>query len=183
MTRALLVIDVQNEYFYGALPISHPPHSLERILEAMDAAAARGVPLAVIQHTAPDPASPVFRAGSPAWELHPSVASRPRDMLMEKHLPGAFTGTPLMEWLAARGVDTVAICGYMTQMCCDTTSRQAFHRGLAVEFLADATGTLDLSNAAGAVAAEELQRAILVTQAMRFAQVLSTNEWITSLGG
>jgi nicotinamidase-related amidase len=69
----------------------------------------------------------------------------------------------------------------MTQMCCDTTSRQAFHRGLSVEFLSDATGTLDISNEAGAVTAEELHRAVLVTQAMRFAKVLSTAQWIQGL--
>jgi nicotinamidase-related amidase len=66
-------------------------------------------------------------------------------------------------------------------MCCDTTSRQAFHRGFAVKFLSDATGTLDLKNEAGAVTAEELHRAILVTQAMRFAKVLSTAQWTQGL--
>lgn len=181
MPRALLVIDVQNEYFSGALPISHPPGSLDNVLRAMDAAQGRGVPIAVIQHAAAAPDAPVFRLGSPAWELHPQVAARPRDVLIDKHLPGSFTGTGLAAWLAEKGADTVVICGYMSQMCCDTTSRQAFHRGLAVEFLSDATGTLDIKNYAGAVTAQELHRAVLVTQAMRFAKVMSTAEWIAGL--
>ncbi|MEW5912293.1 MAG: cysteine hydrolase family protein [Thermodesulfobacteriota bacterium] len=182
MPRALLVIDVQNEYFSGALPVSHPPGSLDNVLRAMDAAQARGVPIAVIQHAAAAPDASVFRLGSPAWELHPAVAARPRDVLIDKRLPGSFTGTRLAAWLAEKGADTVVICGYMSQMCCDTTSRQAFHRGLAVEFLSDATGTLDIKNYAGAVTAEELHRAVLVTQAMRFAKVMSTVEWIAGLG-
>jgi len=181
MTRALLVIDVQMEYFSGALPVTHPPDSLPRILAAMDAAVERGVPVAVIQHQAATPESPVFAPGGPGVELHPQVAARPRNVLISKHLPGSFTGTELGPWLAELGADTVTICGYMTQMCCDTTSRQAFHRGLAVEFLSDATGTLDLANSAGRVTAEELHRAILVTQAARFAKVLFTQEWINSL--
>lgn len=45
-----------------------------------------------------------------------------------------------------RNIDTVSIAGYMTQICCDTTARQAFHRGYKVEFLRDATGTLDVEN-------------------------------------
>ncbi|RJX28718.1 MAG: cysteine hydrolase [Desulfarculus sp.] len=182
MSRALLVIDVQNEYFTGALPVSHPPGSLDNVLRAMDAAQARGLPIAVVQHAATAPDSPLFRLGSPAWELHPEVAARPRDVLIQKRLPGSFTGTPLAAWLEGKGADTVAICGYMSQMCCDTTSRQAFHRGLGVEFLSDATGTLDLKNYAGAVTAEELHRAVLVTQAMRFAKVMSTAKWIAGLG-
>ena len=181
MGRALLVIDVQMEYFSGVLPVSHPQGSLERILAAMDAAAERRAPLAVIQHAAQDAQAPAFAPGGAGWELHPEVARRPRDILIPKHLPGSFTGTGLGGWLKEVGADTVAICGYMTQMCCDTTSRQAFHRGLKVEFLSDATGTLDLANSAGRVSAEELHRAILVTQAARFAKVLTTHEWIDSL--
>lgn len=181
MTRALLVIDVQMEYFSGALPVTHPAGSLENILAAMDAALERGVPVALIQHQAAAPDSPVFTPGGPGVELHPQVAARPRNVLITKHLPGSFTGTALGGWLLEQEVDTVVICGYMTQMCCDTTSRQAFHRGLKVEFLSDATGTLGLANSAGRVTAEELHRAILVTQAARFATVLTTQEWINSL--
>jgi nicotinamidase-related amidase len=181
MNRALLVIDVQMEYFSGALPVSHPAGSLERILAAMDAANRSGVPVAVIQHQSATPQAPVFAPGGPGWELHPEVARRPREALIAKELPGSFTGTELGPWLAQVGADTVAICGYMTQMCCDTTSRQAFHRGFKVEFLSDATGTLDVANYAGRVSAEELHRAILVTQAARFAQVITTQEWTASL--
>lgn len=65
----------------------------------------------------------------------------------------------------------------MTQMCCDTTSRQAFHLGLGVEFLSDGTGTINLPTAT----AEEIHRVTLATQAMRFAKVLTTKEWIASL--
>jgi len=69
----------------------------------------------------------------------------------------------------------------MTQMCCDTTARQAFHLGFSVEFLSDATGTLQISNEAGTVTAEELHRSILVTQAARFSKVMTAKQWIDSL--
>ncbi len=54
MTRALLVIDVQREYFDGALPITYPVGHLERILEVMDAAKKADVPTALIRHHQPD---------------------------------------------------------------------------------------------------------------------------------
>ncbi|WZO97912.1 cysteine hydrolase family protein [Isosphaeraceae bacterium EP7] len=180
MSRALLVIDVQNEYFDGALPITHPAGHLDRILEVMDAARGK-IPTVVIQHHFPQPDKPFFQRGTHGWELHKEVAGRPRDALIEKTMPGSFTGTNLEAWLRERGITTVTIAGYMTHMCCDTTARQAVHRGLTVEFLSDATGTLPLSNAAGSVTAEELQRSILCAQQMLLSEVLPTSEWIGRL--
>ncbi len=179
--RALVVIDVQNEYFTGKLPVSHPADSLPNILRAMDAAAAEHVPVVVVQHSAPQPDSAVFREGSREWELLPEVSERPHNVVIQKNLPGSFTGTELESWLRQRGLDTLVIAGYMTQMCCDTTARQAVHLGFNVEFLSDATGTLDFKNDAGSVTAEELHRAALVTQQMRFSQVLPTDAWIELL--
>ena len=180
MNRALLVIDVQNEYFTGALPITHPAGHLEQILRVMDAAKGR-VPTVVIQHTFAEPDKPFFRKGTSGWELHPEVASRPHDALFEKNLPGSFTKTGLEDWLRERGISTVTIAGYMTHMCCDTTARQAVHRGFNVEFLSDATGTLPLSNSAGQVTAEELHRSILCAQQMLLSEVLPSSAWIGRL--
>ena len=181
MTRALLVIDVQREYFDGALPISHPTGHLESILQVMDSAAQHRIPTAVIRHHQPDPESPIFRLNSDMWQLHSEVESRPRNILIDKQLPGAFTGTDLEAWLKAMDADCVTIAGYMTQMCCDTTARQAFHLGYQVEFLNDATGTLDVANQAGSVTAKQLHESILVAQQMFISEVIPTSDWLTRL--
>ncbi len=181
MKRALLVIDVQNEYFTGKLPVTYPPGSLERIVKVIEAARTKQIPVVFIQHCAPQKNAMVFQKGSNEWKLHPLVAEIPCEHLIEKNLPGSFTGTDLESWLRERGIDTVVIAGYMTQMCCDTTARQAFHLGFSVEFLSDATGTLQISNEAGTAAAEELHRVILVTQAARFSKVMTAKQWIDSL--
>jgi nicotinamidase-related amidase len=97
--------------------------------------------------------------------------------LIDKKLPGCFTDTPLTDWLNLHRIKTISIAGYMTHMCCDTTARQAMHRGYQVEFLSDATGTLDVSNTAGAVKAEELQRATLCAQQMLISEVLTSEIW------
>ncbi|MCM2374514.1 cysteine hydrolase family protein [Aporhodopirellula aestuarii] len=181
MSRALLVIDVQREYFDGALPITYPVGHLDRILKVMDEAAKANVPTAVIRHHQPDPESPMFRLNSDMWQLHKEVEDRPRDVLIDKQLPGSFTGTDLDKWLKSVDADTVSISGYMTQMCCDTTARQAFHRGYQVEFLSDATGTLNVENEAGSAKAEELQNSILVAQQMFISEVIDTDKWLTRL--
>jgi nicotinamidase-related amidase len=181
MKEALLVIDVQNEYFSGCMPVTHPHGSFINVLQAMDAAHAAKVPVVVIQHSSPGPDAAAFCRGTKAWELHPDVMKRPRDVLIEKLLPGSFTRTNLGSWLRERAIDSLTISGYMTQMCCDTTARQAFHEGYNVKFLSDATGTLTITNKAGTIRDADLHRAILVTQQMRFSQVMTTTEWIQSL--
>lgn len=181
MSRALLVIDVQNEYFTGALPISHPHGHLETILKAMDGAAKSNVPVVVLRHHVPTEDPPFFRKGTAAWHLHKDVAERPHQVLIDKTMPGSFTGTELERWLRVRGLKTVTIAGYMTHMCCDTTARQAMHRGLNVEFLSDATGTLELDNEAGSVTGEELHRATLCAQQMLISEVVSTDAWLERL--
>ncbi|WP_437192923.1 cysteine hydrolase family protein [Planctomicrobium sp. SH527] len=178
MNRALLVIDVQKEYFDGAFPIRYPVGHLESILEVMDAAQEAKIPVVVIRHHQPDPESPVFRKGSDLWQLRPEVESRPRDILIDKQLPGSFTNTELDAFLKEKGIDTVCIAGYMTQICCDTTARQAFHRGYKVEFLRDATGTLDVQNQAGSVTAEQLHESILVAQQMFISEVIDKETWL-----
>jgi nicotinamidase-related amidase len=177
--RALVVIDVQNEYISGNLPIAYPElrESLSNIGAAMDAAVLAGIPIIVVQQVAPEN-SPIFARGSRGFALHEVVTSRSYDYLIEKTLPSAFASTDLADWLSARAIDTIAIIGYMTQNCDESTARDAAHRGLTVEFLSDATGTLAMANHAGSVSAEELHRTVLVVLQSRFAAVTTTREWI-----
>ena len=181
MPRALLLIDVQNEYFTGAFPITHPVGHLDNILKVTDAASAAKVATVVVRYAQPDPKSPVFCKGRKEWELHPAIAARPRDALVDKQLPGSFTQTDLDAWFKSRGIDTVTIAGYITQICCDTTARQAMHLGYKVEFLSDATGTLPVSNSAGSVSAEELHRSIVVAQQMFISEVVESAAWLERL--
>jgi nicotinamidase-related amidase len=95
MKEALLVIDVRNEYVTGRLPVRHPAGSFENILRAMDWAHEGRVPVIVIQHTDTAPEATTFRKGTPGWELHDEIKRRHADVIMEKTLPGSFTGTSL----------------------------------------------------------------------------------------
>ncbi|WP_369980207.1 cysteine hydrolase family protein [Xanthomonas bundabergensis] len=180
--RALLVIDVQNDYFGGQLPIAYPPvaDSLPKIVRAMDAARAHGVPVVVVQHSAPAQA-PVFADGSAGWQLHPQVAARPHDLLLSKSRPSAFAGTELAGWLDARAIDTLTVAGYMTHNCNASSIYDAFHRGLQVEVLGDASGALPYANAAGQASAEEIHRVFGVVFHSNFAALADTAQWIEAL--
>ncbi|MDX9743671.1 MAG: cysteine hydrolase family protein, partial [Arcobacteraceae bacterium] len=176
--RALLVIDVQNEYFTGLMPIIYPQNSLLNILEAIKISQKFDIPIIMVQHTSTVKNAKAFVKGTFGWELHDSIKNIDVDLYVEKTLPSSFVGTNLEEWLRTHNIDTVVISGYMTQHCCDTTARYAHHLGFNVEFLSDATATLDFENKAGKVSAEELHRATLVEQQFRFSDVIGTKEWI-----
>jgi len=180
--RALIVIDVQNEYETGGLRIEYPPveDSLRNIGAAMDAARTAGIPVIVARQMAPVD-SPLFATGSHGWELHETVAGRSRDHYIAKKLPSAFAGTDLGDWLKERDIDTLAVAGYMTHNCDDTTIKHAFDIGLTVEFLIDASGSVSYANSAGFAGAEEIHRVFSVVLQSRFAAVLSTGAWIESL--
>ncbi|GAB3779083.1 cysteine hydrolase family protein [Dyella agri] len=180
--RALVVIDVQNEYESGGLRIQYPPvaDSLRNIGRAIDAAHTAGIPVIVVQQSSPTDA-PLFATGSHGWELHAVVASRPREHYLRKALPSAFAGTGLGEWLQSHAIDTLAVVGYMTHNCNDTTIKHAFDAGLQVEFLMDASGSVPYANRAGAATAEEIHRVFAVVEQSRYAAVMTTDEWVAHL--
>lgn len=181
MKRALLVIDVQNEYFTGKLPVTYPEDSFQNILKAINSANENKIPVILVQHSNLGKDAATFKIGTAEHNIHEKVLKKDFDRIIEKNLPGSFTETELESYLNGNSIDTIVISGYMTQMCCDTTARQAMHLGFNVEFLSDATGTLNISNSAGKISAKELHKATLITQEMRFSKVMTTVEWIEKI--
>jgi nicotinamidase-related amidase len=179
--RALIVIDVQNEYFTGLLPVCYPQNTLPNVLMAIEEAQKSDIPVVIVQHTLTTPDAKAFIRNTEGWELLDEIKNISYDHYIEKNFPSSFVGTDLEEWLRTNNINTIVISGYMTQFCCDTTARYAYHMGFNVEFLSDATATLAFENKAGKVSAEELHRAILVVQASRFSNVMSTKEWVDTI--
>lgn len=182
--RALLVIDVQNDYIDGPFRITYPAvnDSLPKIAAAMDAATAHGIPVVVVQHSSTMD-SPIFRPGSHGWENHPTVASRPSQLQIEKKLASALAGTGLDDWLREREIDTLTLVGYMTHNCIDSTARDAAHRGYQVEVLSDATGSLPYAHERGQADGQTLHQATLTVLHTAFALVLPQAEWQAALEG
>lgn len=182
--RALVVVDVQQEYFEGPLQIQHPPReeSLTNITHAMDVAVEHDLPVVVVQHEYPEGA-PVFAAGSTGWALHPEIEKRLQASWKRatKDKGSVFAGTDVAEWLDASGVDTITVVGFMTNNCDIATAVEAEGLGLAVEVLSDATGAIHLANEAGKVPADVLHEVLLVLLHSNFAAVGTTQAWATAV--
>lgn len=144
---ALLVIDAQQEYFapLGRLPLPDGPRAVERIAALLAWARAHGTPVVHVVHESRRSDPTTFAPGSPTLAIHPAAQPAVGEPVVTKHLPGAFTGTALETHLRAQGIEQLILAGFMTQMCCDTTARQAAHRGFRVLMAADAMAAMTLT--------------------------------------
>ena len=182
--RALVVVDVQQEYFDGPLEIQHPPHaeSLPNIAAAIDAATAADLPVVVVQHTSGAQA-PVFDPEGPGFALHPEVERRRSDSWssITKQHGSVFAGTDLLAWLTERSIDTVTFVGYMTNNCIIASAAEASDRGVAAEVLSDATGAISIANDAGYADARTVHTTLMALLHSNFAAVSSTAKWTEAL--
>ena len=182
--RALIVIDAQQQYFDGLLAVEHPPRdqSIEKIAEALDAAAQRDVPIVIVQHELPEGA-PVFAVGSDGHRLHAEIERRAdgASKRVTKSLASVFEGTGLLEWLRTEDVDTIALTGYMTNNCVVGSAAAAEPLGFTVEVLSDATGAIPLSNHAGAASAEQVHETLMALLNSNWAAVATTGAWIDAV--
>lgn len=180
---ALLVIDVQNEYFDGKWPIPDGSRTLQQIERAIDATQASGATVVYVQHAVLNPERGIFLPGSHGFELHARLHPRANDPRIVKNYPGSFSKTNLENTLQQHDIDTIVVSGYMTHMCCDTTAREGFQRDFRVLFLNDATATRDGQHATlGKIDHNELHRTTLITQASMFSQVVPTQEFVEMVG-
>jgi nicotinamidase-related amidase len=178
--RALIVIDAQQEYFTGLLPIQYPPReeSIQRIAAAVDAAEKAGIPVVTVQHSAGDE-SPVFNPTMSEFQLHSSLEERKSDgwKTVVKQYSSIFPGTGLVEWLRENGIDTITLAGYMTNNCIVASASDAEIHAFSTEVLSDATGAINISNSAGTVDAKTVHTTLMALLNSNFAAVASTEEW------
>src|SRR5262249_24716958 len=118
--------------------------------QALEWARGQGVPVFHIVHESRRPNATIFVPGSPALAIHPAVSPAPGEAVIQKHLPGAFTGTPLEAELRQRGVERVVVSGFMARMCCAPPIRERAHRGFAVTLRSAATAAMDVKGPDGA---------------------------------
>lgn len=146
MTQALLVIDVQNDYFPGGqFTLWNTDTVLENIERAMRQATVQGIPVILVQHVAssrPDGA-PFFNAGTHGVDIHPRVlAAAPQAPVVIKQFADSFEQTTLEQTLTGLGVTELLICGMMTHNCVTHTAISKAAEKYAVRILADCCTTV-----------------------------------------
>lgn len=181
--RAVVLVDIQNEYFAsgGPLEIQYPDRndSLAKIMTVLDLAEEQQLPVVMVQHTLPAEA-PVFASGSENWDLHPEIVSRRQESwkFIEKNYASVFAGTDFEAWLNENNINTITLVGYMTNNCDLATAAAAEPLGINVEVLSDASGAIHVANEAGQAAAQQVHETLMTVLQSNFAAVATTEEWI-----
>ena len=175
MTRALVVVDIQNDYFAGgANPLVEPDAAAANARLLQDAFRAAGEPVVNIQHVWDDPDAAFMRPGTSGVEIHETVAPLPGEPVIKKAHPNSFLETPLEETLRGLGVDHVVVCGMMTSMCVDATARAASDLGFGTTVVHDACTTHDLVFGSETVPARQVHAAFIAALGDAYATILAT---------
>lgn len=177
MADALLIIDIQNDYFPGGrmelVGADAAARAAARLLERFRLA---GRPVLHVRHESLQPGATFFLPGTTGADIHPLLSPMPGEAVITKHYPNSFRDTDLLERLRALGAKRLAVCGMMTHMCVDTGVRAAFDLGFEILLAADACATRDLEFAGRKVAAADVQTAYLAALGAVFARVLPAAE-------
>ncbi len=161
MKEALIIIDVQNDYFPGGTCELYHPNEAERyIIDLISESRSIGRPIIYIQHFN-DPDDYFFLEGTKGAEISDRIAPKPEDKVIVKHYPNSFLETELDAYLKEAGVDKLIVCGMMTHMCVDTTVRAAMDYGYKVTVVANGCATMDLTVNGETIPAETVQKTFL----------------------
>lgn len=182
MDKALVIVDIQNDYFPGGkMELEGSAEAAANAARLLAAFRERGLPVVHIQHVSTRPGAGFFLPDTPGVASHGAVAPRAGEPVLVKHFPNAFRGTALEDELRKTGATQLVVAGMMTHMCIDTTVRAAFDRGFSCRLAHDACATRALTFAGETVAAGQVHRAFVAALHGLFATAATTQEIVASL--
>ena len=176
MTKALLIIDIQNDYFAGgAMELVGSDAAAKNAARILASFREQGLPVIHVQHAALSPTATFFLPGTDGAKIHESVAPIDGETVITKNFPNAFRGTNLKDVLDGLNLEQLVVVGMMTHMCIDTSVRAANDFGFKVALVGDACATLDLDFDGRTVAAADVQVSYLAAIDGSFATVVATD--------
>lgn len=175
MKTALLLVDIQNDYFPGGkMELSGSPEAAEKAAAILAEFRTKNLPVIHIQHIAARPGATFFLPGTAGIEFHESVKPVEGEAVFQKHFPNSFRNTPLLDHLRSLGIGRLVICGMMTHMCIDTTTRAAWDHGFVCTLIGSACATRSLSINGKTIPAEDVHNSFLAALNGTFAEVTET---------
>ncbi len=182
MTTALILIDIQNDYFPGgAGELEGPIEASRRARQLLDHFRQTHQLLVHIQHISIRPGARIFLPGTSGAEIHENVRPLAGEVVFQKHYPNSFRDTPLLDHFKREGVTRVVICGMMTHMCVDATTRAAFDFGFECWIASDACATKAMTFGGQTIPAQHVHGSFLAALASMYGKVLSVAEIIEQL--
>ena len=175
--KAVLVIDIQNDYFpNGKMELKDSVKAGEKTAQLIKRARDKNIEVIYIQHISIREGAGFFIKGTEGAEIHKSVMPMKKEKIFQKNYPNSFRDTGLYEYLKSKNITDLTVCGMMTQMCVDTTVRAGFDLGFKITLAADCCATKDLTYEGKTVSAENVQTAYFGAINGIFAKVVNSKE-------
>ena len=177
MKLALLLVDIQNDYFPGGnMELVNIEAASSNARKLLDRFRYQGLPTFHIQHTFKHPGPGFFLPGTPGAEIHESVDLLPGETVIHKHYPNSFRETDLLEQLQQKEIKTLVICGAMSHMCVEATTRAGADHGFKCTVVQDACATRAIEFQGNTVSAQDVHRTAMSALDFAYANVVDAGE-------
>lgn len=176
---ALVLVDIQNDYFPGGkMELVNIDHASANARQLLDQFRYKGLATFHIQHTFKDNHAGFFIADTEGSDIHGSVDPLPSETVIHKHYPNSFRETKFLDKLKEKNITDLIICGAMSHMCVDATTRAAADYGFKCIVVQDACATRDVKFRDKVVSAVDVHNASMAALAFAYAYVVNTSELI-----
>lgn len=179
--RALVLIDIQNDYFPGGKwPLTGIEPAAENAARLLAAARSAGDLVIHVRHEFPTADAPFFTPGSEGAKIHPQVRGVASEPVVLKHHVNSFRETDLKEILDRHGIEELVLCGAMSHMCVDAGVRAASDLGYRCVVVHDACATREQEFAGKIVPAADVHAAFMAALQFGYARLVSTGEYLAA---
>ena len=179
MKMGLILVDIQKDYFSGGrMELVGMKEASENAREILLFFREKKWPIFHIQHIAIKDGATFFLPDSQGIDIHKNVTPLPSETVIQKHHPNSFLNTSLHEELLKAGIESVVICGAMSHMCIDATTRAAADLGFQCIVVHDACATKDLTFDGNAIPADMVHGAFMAALQPVYAKVMDINSFL-----
>ncbi len=178
MKTGLILVDIQNDYFPGGrMELVGMPEAGSRAGELLSIFRQKSWPTFHIQHISVQQGATFFLPETEGVALHESIEPQSDELVIQKHYPNSFRETSLLHELERHDVKKLVICGAMSHMCIDGTTRAAFDHCFDCTVVQDACATRSLEFGGKTIDAEDVHGSFMAALGSAYAQVLSLDEF------
>ncbi|MDJ0956249.1 MAG: cysteine hydrolase family protein [Arenicellales bacterium] len=181
MNQALILVDIQNDYFPGGnMELVGMEVAADKASQLLKLFRQKQLDVFHIQHLSVQPGSTFFIPDTEGVKTHPIVAPQSDEPVIQKNFPNSFRETKLLQSLQQKEIDELVICGAMSHMCIDATTRAAFDFGFNCIVVQDACATRDLTFEGETVKSFDVHAAFMAALAMPYAKVMDAQQLLAA---
>lgn len=181
MKKALLIIDVQNDYFSnGKCELYKSEEAVITIKKILESFRKQNLPVFYIQHIAATQAT-FFIPETDGVQIHKNIKPLDTETVIVKHYPNSFYETKLQDELMKNEITDLVVCGMMTHMCVDTTVRAAKDYGYKITLISDGCATKDLEWNGDKLPASIVQSVYMASLNQKFATVTTSESFLREI--